>query len=99
MNTKLGEKSLIDGVNAEKLGITEDQATSIITNLKLELQARGREYDFRYVGDISNLKAEVVYKRNQYNLEIRGAFSKFLNGENVTPITWSQVNETIKCSQ
>lgn len=95
MDTKLGNNSLIDGVNAEKLGITEDHATSLINSLGLELQARGKEYDFRYVGNVRNLIAEIVYRKNEYNLEIRGAFAKFLYGENSTPITWGQVNEII----
>lgn len=95
MSTTIKGFSLLDGANCIENGISEDHATSLINNLKLELQARGKEYDFKYVGNIKNLITEVVYKKNQYNLEIRGAFSKFLNGENVTPITWEQVNEII----
>lgn len=84
MNTKIDTISAIDAGNFFKNGITEDHATSLINNLGLELQARGKEYDFRYVGNIKNLVTEITHKRNQYNLVIRGAFAKFLNGENVT---------------
>lgn len=95
MNKYLQNISVIDGGNFTKSGISESHATSLITNLGLELQARGKEYDFRYVGNIQNLIVEIVYKRNEYNLEIRGAFAKFLYGENATPITWEQLNEII----
>lgn len=95
MDTKLNTISAIDAGNFTKNGITEDHATSLITNLGLELQARGKEYDFRYVGNIKNLVAEILHKRNEYSLELRGSFAKFLYGENTTPITWEQVNQII----
>lgn len=96
MNSIFFKVSPVDAINCEASEISEDHATSLIINHGLELQARGKEYDFKYVGTIKNLVTEIIYKRNQYNLEIRGALSKFLNGENVTPISWEQVNEICK---
>lgn len=81
--------NLVDGINSVPLTITEWQALSLIYKFNLELQAKGKEDDFKYIGNVGTLDLEIKYKHSQYSLVVRGSLPKYCFGENVSNLSWA----------